>query len=70
VASEYAVRGYPRPPPHRWIYRQAIGFGTPDIADEDYKRLVAMARNRLLVCFVLFAIFVIGLGWYTQGAMH
>jgi hypothetical protein len=55
--------------PAGWIYRQAIGFSTPDIADEDYKRLVAAARNRLLVCIALFVVFVIGIGWYTQGTM-
>jgi hypothetical protein len=27
-----------------------------------------MARQRLLICSILFVIFLIGLGWFTQGA--
>jgi hypothetical protein len=55
------------PPQWGWRYRQALMFRAPDIPDDSYRRLLWAARNRLLIVFVLFAIFIVGLGWATQG---
>ena len=51
-----------------WIGNVILGIGRLDIPGESYRALLRMARMRLLACFVLFMILVMGLGWFTRGS--
>jgi hypothetical protein len=53
-----------------WISRVVLGTKSLNIADADYRALLRAARMRLLACLILFVIFLIGLGWVTQGTMR
>lgn len=56
---------------YRWVGWLVLGGVRLDFPDDDYRRLLWIARGRLLVCLILFVIFLIGLGWFTQGtALH
>lgn len=53
----------------RLVVGAELGIGIRDISDEHYRLLLSAVRKRLLICAALFIIFVIGLGWSTQGTM-
>jgi hypothetical protein len=51
-----------------WISGVVFGLRELDLPDDGYRALLRMARMRLLACFVLFMILVMGLGWFTRGS--
>jgi len=60
--------GNPRPLfSYWWISNVIFGLRELDIAGDGYRALLWTARFRLLICLVLFMIFLIGLGWFTRG---
>ena len=63
--------GNPRPLfTYWWISFVVMGARGLDVPGDEYRKLLRTARMRLLICFILFVIFLIGLGWFTRGTMH